>query len=110
MPLFSELNPGILRTKIEAPQFELKPVMFQMLQTMGQFSGMLTEDPLLHLRLFMENPRSTGKEQCKTFTLRSKKVLELKVVEAKGELVVVQNQKEVQPEVETPIVCPRDPY
>ena len=39
---------------IEATQFELKPVMFQMLQTMGKFSGMPTEDPHLHLRLFME--------------------------------------------------------
>ncbi|KAJ4705077.1 Retrotransposon gag protein [Melia azedarach] len=34
--------------------FELKPVMFQMLQTVGQFSGMPTEDPYLHLRLFIE--------------------------------------------------------
>ena len=28
--------------------------MFQMLQMVGQFSGMPTEDPHLHLRLFME--------------------------------------------------------
>ncbi|KAM6543139.1 hypothetical protein CsatB_007586 [Cannabis sativa] len=53
-PLFNELNPGIVRPEIQAPQFELKPVMFQMLQTVGQFSGIPTEDPHLHLRLFME--------------------------------------------------------
>ena len=54
VPLFSELNPGIRRPDIEATQFELKRVMFQMLQTVDQFSGMPTEDPHLHLRLFME--------------------------------------------------------
>ncbi|XP_062114589.1 uncharacterized protein LOC133825695 [Humulus lupulus] len=54
-PMFNELNPGIVRPEIQAPQFELKPVMFQMLQTVGQFSGMPTEDPHLHLRSFLEN-------------------------------------------------------
>ena len=49
-----ELKPGIRRPDIEATQFELKPVIFQMLQMMGQFNGMPTEDPHLHLRLFME--------------------------------------------------------
>ncbi|XP_062114415.1 uncharacterized protein LOC133825500 [Humulus lupulus] len=53
-PMFNELNPGIVRPEIQAPQFELKPVMFQMLQTVGQFSGMPTEDPHLHLRSFLE--------------------------------------------------------
>ncbi|XP_060969783.1 uncharacterized protein LOC133037007 [Cannabis sativa] len=48
-PMFNELNPRIVRPEIQAPQFELKPVMFQMLQTVGQFSGMPTEDPHLHL-------------------------------------------------------------
>jgi len=28
--------------------------MFQMLQTVGQFSGMVTDDPHMHLRLFIE--------------------------------------------------------
>ena len=54
VPLFTTLNPGIRRPDIEATQFELKPVMFQMLQLVGQFSGMPTEDPHLHLRLFMK--------------------------------------------------------
>ena len=54
VPALYGLNPGIIRPEIQAPQFELKPVMFQMLQTVGQFSGMPTEDPHLHLRLFME--------------------------------------------------------
>ncbi|KAL5563855.1 hypothetical protein UlMin_033602 [Ulmus minor] len=48
------LNSSIVQQKIEALHFELKPVMFQMLQTAGQFSGLVTEDPHLHLRLFME--------------------------------------------------------
>ena len=54
VPLFNELNPGIMRPEIEAAQFELKPVMFQMLQTVGQFSGMVNEDPYLHVRNFLE--------------------------------------------------------
>ncbi|MCH99510.1 hypothetical protein A2U01_0020524 [Trifolium medium] len=29
-------------------------MMFQMLQTVGQFSGMATEDPHLHLKQFLE--------------------------------------------------------
>ncbi|MCH87150.1 hypothetical protein A2U01_0008016 [Trifolium medium] len=40
--------------EITAPQFEFKPIMFQMLQVVGQFSGTATEDPHLHLRQFME--------------------------------------------------------
>ena len=39
---------------MEAANFELKPVMFQMLQTMGQFNGLSSEDPHLHLKLFLE--------------------------------------------------------
>ncbi|PON39152.1 hypothetical protein PanWU01x14_307220, partial [Parasponia andersonii] len=54
IPILNGLNPGIVRPEIQAPQFELKPVMFQMLQTVGQFSGVPTEDPHLHLRLFIE--------------------------------------------------------
>ena len=54
VPAFYGLNPGIIRPEIQAPQFELKPVMFQVLQTMGQFSEMPTENPHLHLRLFMK--------------------------------------------------------
>ncbi|KAL5541145.1 hypothetical protein UlMin_044362 [Ulmus minor] len=48
------LNSSIVQPEIEALHFELKPVMFQMLQTARQFSGLATEDPHLHLRLFME--------------------------------------------------------
>ena len=39
---------------MEAVNFELKPVMFQMLQTVGQFNGLPNEDPHLHLKLFLE--------------------------------------------------------
>ena len=31
VPALYGLNPGIIRPEIQAPQFELKPVMFQML-------------------------------------------------------------------------------
>ncbi|KAK2459191.1 hypothetical protein QL285_006258 [Trifolium repens] len=50
----SSMNSGIIRPEITAPQFEFKPMMFQMLKVVGQFSGAETEDPHLHLRQFME--------------------------------------------------------
>ncbi|XP_052294371.1 uncharacterized protein LOC127901325 [Citrus sinensis] len=45
---------GIIRPEVEAANFELNPVMFQMLQTVGQFNGLPNEDPHLHLKLFLE--------------------------------------------------------
>ncbi|XP_024042922.1 uncharacterized protein LOC112099709 [Citrus clementina] len=48
------VHPGIIRLEVEAVNFELKPVMFQMLQTVGQFNGLPNEDPHLHLKLFLK--------------------------------------------------------
>ena len=48
------LNPGVVEPKIDADHFELKPVMFNMINTMGQFGGSATEDARQHLRSFME--------------------------------------------------------
>ncbi|KAH9681318.1 hypothetical protein KPL71_026936 [Citrus sinensis] len=48
------IHPGIIRPEVEAANFELKPVMFQMLQTVGQFNGLPNEDPRLHLKLFLK--------------------------------------------------------
>ena len=45
---------GIVRPDVQVDNFELKPVMFQMLQTVGQFNGLPSEDPHLHLKLFLE--------------------------------------------------------
>ena len=53
-PILGGLNPSIARPEIQANQFKLKTVMFQMLQTVGQFSAFPTDDPHLHLKLFME--------------------------------------------------------
>ena len=48
------LNPGIVTPEIEATHFELKTVMFNMLNTIGQFGGSATEDARQHLKSFME--------------------------------------------------------
>ena len=48
------IHPRIVRPDVQADNFELKPVMFQMLQTMGQFNSLSSEDPHLHLKLFLE--------------------------------------------------------
>ena len=47
------IHPGIVRPDVQAENFELKLVMFYMLQTVGQFNGLLSEDPHLHLKLFL---------------------------------------------------------
>ena len=47
-------HPGIITLEVEAVNFELKPVMFQMLQTVGQFNGLPNEDHHLHIKLFLE--------------------------------------------------------
>ncbi|XP_022926214.1 uncharacterized protein LOC111433394 [Cucurbita moschata] len=52
-PAVEELNPCIIRPEMQATTFELKPVMFQMLQTIGQFHGLPSEDPHLHLKSFL---------------------------------------------------------
>ena len=39
------MHPGIVRHEVQAGNFEFKPVMFQMLQTVGQFNGLPSEDP-----------------------------------------------------------------
>lgn len=54
VPVFNNLNLVIARPHIEANHFELKPVMFQMLQTMGQFGVRLAESPYSHLKSFLE--------------------------------------------------------
>ena len=48
------MNIGIFRPEITANHFEFKPMMFQMLQTVGQFNRLPHEDPHLHLKQFLE--------------------------------------------------------
>ena len=48
------INPKIVRPEVQADNFELKPMMFHMLQTVGQFNKLPSEDPQLHLKLFLE--------------------------------------------------------
>ena len=48
------METSIVRPELATAHFEFKPMMFQMLQTIGQFGGMPTEDPHLHLKQFVE--------------------------------------------------------
>ncbi|KAK9029002.1 hypothetical protein V6N11_026132 [Hibiscus sabdariffa] len=48
------LNPAVTMPEFEAEHFELKPVMFNMLNTLGQFGGTLTENARQHLKSFLE--------------------------------------------------------
>ena len=53
VPLLDGLHASILRPPITANNFELKPVMFQMFQTVGTFNGLPNEDPNMHLMNFL---------------------------------------------------------
>ncbi|KAL4368063.1 hypothetical protein GQ457_05G015080 [Hibiscus cannabinus] len=53
-PILDDLNPGIVAPEIQAAHFELKPVMFNMLNSIGQFGGMPHEDARQHIRNFLE--------------------------------------------------------
>lgn len=46
----NSINIGNIRSEIIVVQFELKPLMFQMLQAIGKYIGVATYDPYLHLR------------------------------------------------------------
>ncbi|KAK9024967.1 hypothetical protein V6N11_064869 [Hibiscus sabdariffa] len=48
------LNPAVTIPEFEAEHFELKPVMFNMLNTLGQFSGSPAENARQHLKSFLE--------------------------------------------------------
>ena len=50
----AHLQTGIARPPIHTGHFEFKPMMFQMLQTAGQFGGFPQEDPYAHLRQFLD--------------------------------------------------------
>ncbi|KAJ9551743.1 hypothetical protein OSB04_015788 [Centaurea solstitialis] len=54
IPVLGQLHSGIFRPKIKAAHFALKPLMFSMIQTNGQFGGTAVEDPHSHLKSFMQ--------------------------------------------------------
>ena len=53
-PEFAQLDSGILAPQITAAAFEPKPLMFTMLSTLGQFGGLNSEDPHMHLKSYLE--------------------------------------------------------
>ncbi|KAK8685281.1 hypothetical protein V6N13_041286 [Hibiscus sabdariffa] len=48
------LNPAVTTPKFEVEHFELKPVMFNMLNILSQFGGSPTENARQHLKSFLE--------------------------------------------------------
>ncbi|KAK8996549.1 hypothetical protein V6N11_081820 [Hibiscus sabdariffa] len=53
-PILDDLNPAIVAPEIQAAHFELKPVMFNMLNSIGQFGGSPHEDARQHIHAFLE--------------------------------------------------------
>lgn len=54
IPEFNQLCSGIIRPNMTAEHFEIKPLMFTMIQAAGQFGGLPSEDPHSHLKSFIE--------------------------------------------------------
>ncbi|KAK8985786.1 hypothetical protein V6N11_021639 [Hibiscus sabdariffa] len=52
--LLDDLNPVIVAPEIQEAHFELKPVVFNMLYSIGQFGGSHHEDARQHIRAFLE--------------------------------------------------------
>lgn len=50
----NSMNNDIIRPEIIVAQFEFKPMLFQLLQAIGQYSGVVDDDPHFHLRQFLE--------------------------------------------------------
>ncbi|KAK8715336.1 hypothetical protein V6N13_042672 [Hibiscus sabdariffa] len=48
------LNPAVIIPEFEAEHFEVKPIMFNMLHTIGQFGGSPVENVRQHLKSFLE--------------------------------------------------------
>ena len=48
------INPRIVKLEVQAANFEHKLVMFQMLQIVGQFNELPSEDPHLHRKFFLK--------------------------------------------------------
>ncbi|KAL4347034.1 hypothetical protein GQ457_17G008120 [Hibiscus cannabinus] len=48
------LNPAVTILEFEAEHFELKPVIFNMLNTLGQFGGSPAENARQHLKSFLK--------------------------------------------------------
>ncbi|XP_040944238.1 uncharacterized protein [Gossypium hirsutum] len=82
IPILDNLQREVVRPTIQAGNFELKPVMFQMLNSNRQYVGLPHEDVKEHLKSFLlicslpsdtKNPSLRGKKHCKAITLRSGK-------------------------------------
>ncbi|KAL4281391.1 hypothetical protein GQ457_03G018090 [Hibiscus cannabinus] len=53
-PILDDLNPGIVAPEIQAAHVELKLVMFNMLNSIGQFGGSPHKDARQYIRSFLE--------------------------------------------------------
>ncbi|KAK8619717.1 hypothetical protein V6N13_135998 [Hibiscus sabdariffa] len=65
-PMIDDLSPGIVAPEIQAPHFELKPVMFNMLNSIGQFGGSPREDARQQILAFLES----WADLCRSFLMR----------------------------------------
>ncbi|XP_061368578.1 uncharacterized protein LOC133311545 [Gastrolobium bilobum] len=72
MLALNNLHSAIVQPDVVANNFEFRPMMFDMLQTIGQFNGLPSEDPHLHLKNFMDVADSFKMQGVTSDTLRLK--------------------------------------
>ena len=53
-PNLTEITSSIVRPRVEANNFELKPSVIRMVQQNAQFDGLEDQDPSTHIQLFLE--------------------------------------------------------
>ncbi|KAL4384309.1 hypothetical protein GQ457_15G022940 [Hibiscus cannabinus] len=69
-PILDDLNPGIVAPEIQAAHFELKPVMFNMLNSIGQFGGSPHEDARAWLSGVPAGSLESWTDLCRSFLMR----------------------------------------
>ncbi|KAL4379228.1 hypothetical protein GQ457_02G030120 [Hibiscus cannabinus] len=69
------LTPTVAIPEIETDHFELKPVLFKMINTLGQFGGSSNKDARQHLKSFLEICNSFKLPGVSTDVLKLKRFL-----------------------------------
>ena len=54
VPSIAGLGSSVIRPNIQANNFEIKPIILQMIQNSAQFSALPSEDPNTHIHIFLE--------------------------------------------------------
>ena len=54
IPLITEVGSSVVRPNLQANNFEIKPIILQMIQSSAQFNGLPNKDPNAHINIFLD--------------------------------------------------------